>query len=127
MTHYYSVASAKVHFSKLVLTTAQKDQLHRNYKKYAVEEFKKASKTTVFDGSGFWHPKKFKVYFHKWQTSDVLHSTALAKKLPPHYQYSDDDKKKIASKTATELRKAGYKVDVDDYGGLYLYKPAKKS
>lgn len=126
MSFFYSATTAKKHFSSAVLTSTQRDQLHRNYKKYAIEEFKKASKTSVFDGSGLWHPKKFRVYFHKWQSSDTLRSTALGKKVVGFHQYFDDDKKKIASKAATEIRKAGYKVDVDDHGGLYLYKPVKK-
>lgn len=126
MSLYYSAATAKAHFSSQVMTAAQREQLHRNYKKYATQLFKEKSKTYTFDGSGLFNPKKLKIYFHQWHSSSVLRDTALGKKLPSYYEYSADDKKKIASRTARELQKAGYKVDIDAHGSLYLYKPSRK-
>ncbi|HFI0430104.1 TPA: hypothetical protein ACGO5Q_001060 [Streptococcus suis] len=126
MSLFYSATTARARHSSQVMTASQKEQLHKNYKKYAIQIFKERSKTTVFDGSGLFRPKKLKIYFHEWQSSDILRSSTLGKKVATFYEYSDDDKKKIATKTATELRKAGYKVDVEAGGGLLLYKPAKK-
>ena len=65
--------------------------------------------------------------FHVWMESDIFQSSGIAKKSVPFWEYSSEDKDKIAKKTAVELRKAGYKVEVLDNGGLSVHKtPTKK-
>ena len=125
--YYYSAKTAKSHVSKLVMTTAQREQLHKNYKKYVLYEFKNKPKSIVYDGGGIFSDRKLRTYFHVWMGSNIFKSSSIAKKSVPYWEFSSDDKDKIAKKTAIELKKAGYKVEVQDNGGLKVYKtPAKR-
>ena len=125
--YYYSALTAKKHLSKTVMTTAQREQLHKNYKKYVIYRFKNKPDSVVYDGGGFFSDRKLRTMFHVWMESDIFQSSGIAKKSVPFWEYSSEDKDKIAKKTAVELRKAGYKVEVLDNGGLSVYKtPTKK-
>lgn len=52
--------------------------------------------------------------------SDEIESTAVLKKY--NISFSHDQQVKIAKKTATLLRKSGYKVEVNKYGDMYIHK-----
>lgn len=102
------------------MTTGQKNTLHNAYKRYAIAEYKdhKARYGNVFNSPD----RAVEVLFYTggFINSDELNSTAVWKKY--NIDFSHDQQIKIANEAATLLRKSGYKVDVNDYGDLYLYK-----
>ena len=102
------------------MTTGQKNTLHNAYKRYAIAVYKdrKARHGNVFKSPD----RTVEVRFSTggFINSDEINSTAVWKKY--NIDFSHDQQVKIAKKAATLLRKSGYKVEVDDYGDMYVYK-----
>ena len=102
------------------MTTGQKNTLHNAYKRYAIAVYKdrKARHGDVYKSPD----RTVEVRFSTggFVNSDEINSTAVWKKY--NINFNQDQKVKIAKKAATLLRKSGYKVEVSDYGDLYIYK-----
>lgn len=118
---YYS---KKTGFSKnaKIMTVAQREQLHKIYKRYAIRRFKESGNN--YDGVGYF--SKYEVNLHTggafWGSVEY-ENWALRKKY--NVIIYNEDKDKIGPKAATLIRSAGYKVEVGNTGTLYLWKPKK--
>ena len=102
------------------LTTAQKNTLHNAYRRYAKRMFREAKQRygNVFKTED----RALEIRFSTgaFVNSDEYQNLATVRKY--NIKFTHDQQDKIARKAATLLRKDKFKVEVGNYGLLYIYK-----
>ncbi|HFI0553964.1 TPA: hypothetical protein ACGO3Y_002183, partial [Streptococcus suis] len=105
------------HYSPKVLTTAQKDQFCRYFKKYIIESFKYNQKRVSYKYDGtyrFLRRNVFSVCIPDFFHSSEFREMPLGKKLPDAYYFNfEEDRIAIFKKTIILLKKAGYKAEIN--------------
>lgn len=128
---FYSATTANIYkktrpFDKIeTMTTAQRDQLCRTFKKYAIDKYKKSG--MHFDGSSKLLSRNvFHVNFYDFYNSPELANLAMSKKLP-HYQYfhTGNDVENACKKTITLIKAAGYKAELNGNREILMWKVKK--
>lgn len=107
---------------KSIMSTAQREQLHKIYKRYAIRRFKETNSN--YDGYGVFGKYEVDMYSggHFWGSPEY-ENWPLRRKYD--IVIETEDKFKVARKTATLIRSAGYKVEVTERGMLKMWKPKK--
>ena len=109
----YSASTAKaykLYHKTEVMTTAQREQFCRAFKKYVIERYKVFSRDV------------FGVSLYEFYNSSALSALAISKKLPMwEYFNTGNDAEMVCKKTITMLKAAGYKADQKN-GMIYMWK-----
>lgn len=128
----YSATTAKAYktyHTTEAMTTSQKEQFHRAFKKYVIEEFKKKEKLVSykFDGNKKLLSRNvFSVTVYSFYHSANLKNLAMYKKMPNwHYFNTGKDVETICKKTITLIKAAGYKAEYKDSGTILMWKVRK--
>ena len=115
----YSAATAKsysVYHKTKVMSTSQKEQLYRAFKKYAIEEFKRTEKLMSYNYDGR----------TKFYQSRYFRDTPLYDKLPTWlYFNTGKDVETICKRTITLIKAAGYKAEYNYKNGVTMWKVKK--
>lgn len=128
----YSAATAKsysVYHKTKVMSTSQKEQLYRAFKKYAIEEFKRTEKLMSYNYDGrtkFFSRNVFNASFYSFYQSRYFRDTPLYDKLPtwPHFN-TGKDVETICKRTITLIKAAGYKAEYNYKNGITMWKVKK--
>ena len=120
----YSATTAKaykLYHKTEVMTTAQREQFCRAFKKYVIERYKRTGRH--FSGkSKVFSRDVFGVSLYEFYNSSALSALAISKKLPMwEYFNTGNDAEMVCKKTITMLKAAGYKADQKN-GMIYMWK-----
>lgn len=123
----YSSSTAKaykLYHKTEVMTTTQREQFCRAFKKYAIERYKKTGHH--FSGkSRMFSRDVFSISLYEFYNSSVLGSLALSRKLPMWvYFNTGNDVEMACKKTITMLKAAGYKAEYKN-GYILMWKVKK--
>ena len=128
----YSAATAKsysVYHKTKVMSTSQKEQLYRAFKKYAIEEFKRTEKLMSYNYDGrtkFFSRNVFNASFYSFYQSRYFRDTPLYDKLPTWlYFNTGKDVETICKRTITLIKAAGYKAEYNYKNGVTMWKVKK--
>ena len=128
----YSAATAKsysVYHKTKVMSTSQKEQLYRAFKKYAIEEFKRTEKLMSYNYDGrtkFLSRNVFNASFYSFYQSRYFRDTPLYDKLPTWlYFNTGKDVETICKRTITLIKAAGYKAEYNYKNGITMWKVKK--
>ncbi len=128
----YSAATAKaysVYHNTKVMSTSQKEQLYRAFKKYAIEEFKRTEKLMSYNYDGrtkFFSRNVFNASFYSFYQSRYFRDTPLYDKLPTWlYFNTGKDVETICKRTITLIKAAGYKAEYNYKNGITMWKVKK--
>ncbi|MFS9078733.1 hypothetical protein [Streptococcus infantis] len=128
----YSAATAKsysVYHKTKVMSTSQKEQLYRAFKKYAIEEFKRTEKLMSYNYDGrtkFFSRNVFNASFYSFYQSRYFRDTPLYDKLPTWLHFNTGkDVETICKRTITLIKAAGYKAEYNYKNGITMWKVKK--
>ena len=128
----YSAATAKaysVYHKTKVMSTSQKEQLYRAFKKYAIEDFKRTEKLMSYNYDGrtkFFSRNVFNASFYSFYQSRYFRDTPLYDKLPTWlYFNTGKDVETICKRTITLIKAAGYKAEYNYKNGITMWKVKK--
>ena len=128
----YSAATAKsysVYHKTKVMSTSQKEQLYRAFKKYAIEEFKRTEKLMSYNYDGrtkFFSRNVFNASFYSFYQSRYFRDTPLYDKLPTWlYFNTGKDVETICKRTITLIKATGYKAEYNYKNGVTMWKVKK--
>ena len=128
----YSAATAKsysLYHKTEVMSTNQKEQLYRAFKKYAIEEFKRTEKLMSFNYDGrtkLVSRNVFDASFYNFYHSKYFRDTSLYGKLTDWlYFNTGKDVETICKKTMTLIKAAGYKAEYNGKNGITMWKVKK--
>ncbi|EHI75840.1 hypothetical protein HMPREF9184_01746 [Streptococcus sp. oral taxon 058 str. F0407] len=128
----YSAATAKsysVYHKTKVMSTSQKEQLYRAFKKYAIEKFKRTEKLMSYNYDGrtkFFSRNVFNASFYSFYQSRYFRDTPLYDKLPTWlYFNTGKDVETICKRTITLIKAAGYKAEYNYKNGVTMWKVKK--
>ncbi|HEL2007514.1 TPA: hypothetical protein ACT2IF_000428 [Streptococcus suis] len=123
----FSTATAKVYktyHQTEVMSTNQKEQFYRAFKKFAIDRYKRTGRQ--FDGtSRMFSRNVFSISLYDFYLSPERKNMAMSKKLP-NWQYfnTGKDNETICKKTITLIKAAGYKAEYKN-GTILMWKVKK--
>lgn len=121
-------ANALKTFHYKVMSTAQRETLQRAFKRYAIAQFKKASKDYTYDGtsSGFFSKRVYKVTTFDFLYSEEFKAVGFVKKgeVNQNFSFSHDDKLALCKKVKSLIVAAGYKAELKGTD-ILMWKPKK--